>query len=224
MIARRILFAIVLISLSSACATARLAPHSTGIETVLNSTRQIAYELDEEDQAFDDPFDAPEDLADSIRPEVVRLVFRWPLEQVRVTSRFGRRGLRPHQGVDLRASYGTPVVAALGGVVVYADDRISGYGETLILRHPRGVSTIYAHCSKLLVRVGDRVIGGQRIALSGDSGRATAPHLHFEVRDGMRPLDPQQAIRRGKARVRLLETELEEDTAPADGGAGALTE
>ncbi len=209
------LFVLALLPIASACSTARVGARGTGVETVLGSTQQIAYELSEEDRLYEGP-----------------LVFRWPLERVHLTSQFGLRGRRPHQGVDMRASYGTPVVAALGGVVVYADDRISGYGETLILRHAQGVSTIYAHCSKLLVKVGDRVIGGQRIALSGDSGRATAPHLHFEVRDGMLPVDPGSVIHRwkdlgkplGKTLIRVWEAELEEDAPSTDGDTGALTE
>lgn len=86
------------------------------------------------------------------------------------------------------------MTASLGGIVVFADDRISGYGDTVMIRHVRGLSTLYAHCSELLVREGDWVIQGQRIALSGESGRASGPHVHFEIRDGFDAVDPERVL------------------------------
>ena len=126
----------------------------------------------------------------------VGVSFVRPLAQVVVTSPFGERSGEPHDGVDLKASTGTPVYAAHSGLVLYADGRIRGYGKMIVIKHASGVSTIYAHNSKLLVKRGFRVIQGQRIALSGETGNAKGPHLHFEVRRGMSPVDPEPILAR----------------------------
>lgn len=115
---------------------------------------------------------------------------RWPLDQVEITSRFGNRGESFHEGVDLRAQVGTPVVAAQSGVVIYAGAAIDGYGRMIVIRHPKRIATVYAHNSRLLVKKGQKVEQGQRIALSGKTGRASGPHVHFEVRTGVSPVDP----------------------------------
>ena len=116
--------------------------------------------------------------------------FRWPLDRSSIGSPFGRRDGRLHEGIDLPAPTGTPVYAAGDGQVVYAGDAIRGYGNLLVVQHEGDLLTVYAHNSQLLVREGDRVAIGQRIALVGQSGRATGPHLHFEVRAGQIPRDP----------------------------------
>ena len=115
---------------------------------------------------------------------------RWPLAAPRVTSRFGKRWGRLHEGIDMGAAIGTPVYAAAAGEVVYSGDRVRGYGNMVVLRHPKGLVTVYAHNSRLLVRAGDVVRAGQEIARVGDTGRSTAPHLHFEVRRQDVPVDP----------------------------------
>ena len=114
----------------------------------------------------------------------------WPVATPRITSPFGARWGRPHEGVDLVAAPGTPVLAAADGVVAYAGHGIRGYGNLIVLSHPGGLLTVYAHNSVLSARQGERVKRGHVIALSGQSGRATAPHLHFEVRRGESPVDP----------------------------------
>jgi murein DD-endopeptidase MepM/ murein hydrolase activator NlpD len=116
--------------------------------------------------------------------------FRWPLDRPAIGSPFGTRDGHPHEGIDLPAPIGTPVYAAADGQVVYAGDAIRGYGNLLVVQHAGDVMTVYAHNSVLLCRAGDRVTAGQRVALSGQSGRATGPHLHFEVRQGQIPRDP----------------------------------
>lgn len=114
----------------------------------------------------------------------------WPLKDVKVTSNFGRRSKGFHEGIDLRAAPGTPVYAAEAGTVLYADKRIRGYGRMIVISHPGNVATVYAHNSKTLVRKGQKVARGQKIAVSGSTGRATGPHLHFEVREGVTAVDP----------------------------------
>jgi murein DD-endopeptidase MepM/ murein hydrolase activator NlpD len=116
--------------------------------------------------------------------------WRWPTNQVVVTSNFGTRGKEHHDGVDLRASMGTPVSAAADGKVIYAGAKISGYGRMVVIRHDAKLSTIYAHNSKLLVTAGQKVRRGQKIALSGNTGHSSGPHVHFEVREGITAIDP----------------------------------
>ena len=121
---------------------------------------------------------------------------RWPLTTIRVLvgSPFGARWGKPHEGIDLPAPVGTPVFAAADGRVVYAGAAIRGYGNLIVLKHPGGLLTAYAHNSVLLVSQGQSVRAGDRIALVGQSGHATGPHLHFEVRSGQIPRDPMNYL------------------------------
>lgn len=105
--------------------------------------------------------------------------FIWPVHG-RVTSNFGPRWGRMHYGVDIAAPTGTPVYAAAAGTVTYSD-WAGTYGMLVKIDHGNGVETRYAHNSQLLVKVGDKVQQGQRIALVGTTGASTGPHLHFEV-------------------------------------------
>ncbi len=114
---------------------------------------------------------------------------RWPVDGV-LTSHFGRRGSRMHDGIDIGAKEGTAIHAAAAGEVVYSDHRLSGYGRLIIIRHRHDLFTAYAHNQRNLVRKGDRVKTGDVIARVGHTGRATGPHLHFEVRRGPTPVDP----------------------------------
>jgi lipoprotein NlpD len=114
----------------------------------------------------------------------------WPLREGRMSSIYGRRWGKKHEGIDLAAPIGTPVYAAKDGLVLYAADVVKGYGNMVVLQHEGDLLTAYAHTSVLLVRKGDRVRAGQIIARVGQTGHATAPHLHFEVRKGQVPKDP----------------------------------
>jgi murein DD-endopeptidase MepM/ murein hydrolase activator NlpD len=116
------------------------------------------------------------------------LHFRWPVEG-HLTSGFGRRWGRKHEGLDLAAKPGTPVRAAESGRVIYAG-RLGAYGNVVIVRHSQIYSTVYAHNRKLLIGKGGWVDKGDRIAELGSTGRSTGPHLHFEVRRGKTPQDP----------------------------------
>jgi len=100
----------------------------------------------------------------------------------RLSSRFGYRWHRLHKGIDLAAPYGTPILAAHAGKVLISGVPFSGYGNMVAVATDDGLLTLYAHTSRNLVRVGDYVHKGQRIALVGSSGRSTGPHLHFEIR------------------------------------------
>lgn len=121
----------------------------------------------------------------------------WTLPAVgRFSSGYGPRGGAAHNGVDIAAPLGTPIVAAAAGVVVGVcttnRSPCTGYGSLVTVDHGGGVVTRYAHMrgSDVVVRAGDRVTAGQQLARVGNEGQSTGPHLHFEVRDGDRFTDP----------------------------------
>jgi murein DD-endopeptidase MepM/ murein hydrolase activator NlpD len=113
----------------------------------------------------------------------------------RISSGYGWRrdpiagDRRFHQGIDLAVPIGSDVPAARGGTVSFAGD-LPGYGLTVVINHDARLATRYAHLSALDVRAGDEVAAGQTIAQSGATGRATGPHLHFEVLEDGKPVDP----------------------------------
>jgi peptidoglycan hydrolase-like protein with peptidoglycan-binding domain len=109
------------------------------------------------------------------------------------TDSFGPRGDRFHAGVDYPAPTGTPVVAAGDGTAI-ATGSFVGFGKLVVLQHSSGVTTLYAHLSKILVEAGSRVARGAQIGRVGASGEATGPHLHFEVRVRDAAVDPATAI------------------------------
>lgn len=113
---------------------------------------------------------------------------RWPVQGV-ISSNFGMRGGRPHEGLDIAAPHGTEIRAVAAGTVVYADSA-GTYGLLVRIDHGNGIETRYAHASRLLVKPGDYVTANQVIARVGSTGRSTGPHLHFEVRVGGEAVDP----------------------------------
>jgi flagellar protein FlgJ len=118
----------------------------------------------------------------------------------RVSSAYGWRSdpfrgqAKFHGGIDLAAKYGTEVPAAAAGTVVSAGDQ-GGYGLTVVVRHPNGFESRYAHLSSLAVREGDTVGQGQQVGRVGSTGRSTGPHLHFEVTQAGRRVDPERFVR-----------------------------
>jgi murein DD-endopeptidase MepM/ murein hydrolase activator NlpD len=121
-------------------------------------------------------------------PSRSSLRFRWPVRG-RLSSRFGARRGRPHEGIDIAASRGTPIFAAEAGRVIQSG-RMRGYGKVVIVKHAGAYRTIYAHANRLFVRKGQFVERGQKIAEVGSTGRSSGPHLHFEIRQRERPRDP----------------------------------
>ncbi len=119
--------------------------------------------------------------------------FIWPARGT-LTSRYGWRYRRQHEGIDLAAPRGTPIYAARDGVVEYSGWK-GGYGRVVFIGHGGGVTTVYGHASKLLVQPGQRVKKGQLIALVGCTGYCTGPHLHFEVRVNGRSVNPLRYLR-----------------------------
>ena len=120
--------------------------------------------------------------------------------QACITSPFGYRadpftGNRSgHSGLDIGMPRGTPIKAAKAGVVVKAAKQDTGYGYHIILNHGDGYTTLYGHCSELLVGVGDTVEAGSEIAKVGTTGRSTGYHLHFEIIKDGQPVDPREFI------------------------------
>ncbi|TKJ29920.1 MAG: hypothetical protein CEE40_06980 [Chloroflexi bacterium B3_Chlor] len=140
-----------------------------------------------------DKRDDPEELERQLRLLAAAPTER-PLEG-EITSQFGYRVLSEkghlefHQAIDIGAWYGTPVKATKAGEVVFAGWR-PGLGWTIVLEHEMGFSTVHGHNSWYFVDPGDMVEEGEKIALSGDSGRSTGPHLHYEIRLNDTPMDP----------------------------------
>jgi murein DD-endopeptidase MepM/ murein hydrolase activator NlpD len=132
----------------------------------------------------------PDELAQGF--DSVVATWSAPVRNAVITSPFGGRGRGYHDGLDFRAGVGTAIYSVADGQVVYAGSRISGYGKMIVVRHDQGLSTVYAHNSKILVRLGARVKKGQLISYSGRTGRVRGPHLHFEVRRGITAIDPQK--------------------------------
>lgn len=118
---------------------------------------------------------------------------KWPLPSKRkISSHFGRRWGKDHQGIDIAALEGTPILAADDGVVVFSG-RMGGYGKVIVLAHYHGLFTVYAHNKKNLVEKGSRVGRGERIGKVGQTGKATGPHLHFEIRKNGQAINPTYA-------------------------------
>ena len=119
--------------------------------------------------------------------------FVFPLPGARLLSPFGRRNGRMHTGMDLKINCQDTVVAAFDGVVRMANWS-RGYGNVIVIGHYNGLETVYAHNSKHLVHSGDHITAGTPICLTGETGRATTDHVHFEIRVNGKPIDPTLMI------------------------------
>lgn len=124
--------------------------------------------------------------------ERLELALSWPVTG-RVSSPYGLRQGRPHEGMDIAVDFGQPIRAAAAGRVVFAGPR-GTYGLTVIIDHGDGWQTLYAHASQLLVSEGQEVSAGETVALVGSTGRSTGPHLHLEVRHHGIPLNPARYL------------------------------
>src|SRR5262245_27367637 len=120
--------------------------------------------------------------------------FRWPANG-RIIAGYGpTTNGQQNDGINIALPENTPVKAAEDGVVAYAGNELKGYGNLVLVRHPNGYFTAYAHAKELLVKRGDQVKRGQVIARSGQTGNVNAPQLHFEIRKGASPLDPTRFL------------------------------
>lgn len=125
-------------------------------------------------------------------PGIAKTGWAWPARGP-VTSEYGRRWGRQHEGIDIGAGTGSPIYAARAGVVTFVG-RMSGYGNLTLVDHGGGIVTAYAHQSAFGARRGDRVNAGERIGSVGCTGNCTGPHLHFEVRVNGSPRNPRRYL------------------------------
>jgi murein DD-endopeptidase MepM/ murein hydrolase activator NlpD len=120
--------------------------------------------------------------------------FAWPVRGHLLAS----YGVTPsgghNDGINIAAPAGTPVIAVDGGTVAYAGNELRGYGNLVLVKHPSGWITAYAHCEELLVKRGDTVSRGQTIAKVGSTGGVSEPQLHFELRRGKHAVDPREFL------------------------------
>jgi murein DD-endopeptidase MepM/ murein hydrolase activator NlpD len=125
--------------------------------------------------------------------------FLWPVHGT-VLSAYGTAADGIHNdGINIAAPAGTPVVAAEAGEVAYAGNELKGYGNLVLIKHPDGYITAYAHLQSMLVKRYDKVARGQQIGSVGATGAVSAPQLHFEIRRGARAVDPAGYLRSGTA-------------------------
>jgi murein DD-endopeptidase MepM/ murein hydrolase activator NlpD len=137
---------------------------------------------------------APPKLPDTVPPRTGGGKFMWPV-QGNVVSSYGPKADGLHNdGINIKAPRGTPVRAAENGTVVYASNELKGYGNLVIVRHADQYMTAYAHMDKMLVKRGENVKAGQSIGTVGATGGVDSPQLHFEIRKGTKPLDPQKYL------------------------------
>ena len=135
------------------------------------------------------------------KPESVQW-WSYPLPGAKVISPYGSRSGRRHTGVDLKTVNKDNILAAFDGEVVFSGP-FSGYGNLIRIRHDNGLETYYSHNSKNLVKVGEQVKAGQVIALTGQTGRASTPHLHFETRIGGQAVNPNRFFDHQTYSIRL---------------------
>ncbi len=140
--------------------------------------------LDSDDPLADVPYNAA-DLNDLLAVD--------PVPGARISSHYGKRGSRFHEGLDLAAATGSPIYATGAGVVVFAG-AMSGYGRMIEIDHGNGYTTRYGHPSAMYVQKGDYVKAKQKIAAVGCAGRCSGPHLHYEVRRAGRAINPAPFI------------------------------
>jgi murein DD-endopeptidase MepM/ murein hydrolase activator NlpD len=118
----------------------------------------------------------------------------WPVRG-RIIEGYGATSNgRRNAGINIAAPQGAPVRAVDGGVVAYAGNQLRGYGNLVLIKHPDGLISAYAHCEALLVHRGEQVVRGQIIARVGETGDVDRPQLHFELRQGERALDPRRFL------------------------------
>ncbi len=169
-------------------------PHSSSSQqpTLLNGSGAVA------------KVETPGSANDAVTPSKVQNAgsvadtgrLRWPVSG-KVISGFGPRPDGTHNdGVNLSAPMGTDVHAAESGVVAYAGDELKGYGNLVLVRHDNGWVTAYAHADEILVKRGDRIKRGQVIAKVGRTGQVDQPQVHFELRQGQKPVDPSPFMER----------------------------
>jgi murein DD-endopeptidase MepM/ murein hydrolase activator NlpD len=121
--------------------------------------------------------------------------YTWPTQGT-VTRNFNPtgKGKAQNDGINIAAAKGAPVVAANNGVVAHAGNQLRGFGNVVLVKHDNGTMTVYAHLDKVSVKKGDILSAGQRLGTVGQTGTVKDPQLHFEIRKGRKPIDPNQFL------------------------------
>ncbi|MCL2227530.1 MAG: M23 family metallopeptidase [Oscillospiraceae bacterium] len=183
------------ITLSGGVDRARGGPYTEGPEDIIAELDSIlAGSLDDMNVLIE----LAEDLEDYFRARPIG----WPVAtERRIGSEFGYRpnpftgsGMEMHTGIDINVPIGTEVFSTAYGVVEFAGWHNMGYGYLVVIVHDFGYSTFFAHNSEVLVTLGQEVERGELIALSGNTGRSTGPHVHYEVRHNGIPVNPRQYL------------------------------
>ena len=117
-------------------------------------------------------------------------VFQWPLKKFQLTQKFSNFKKPPHLGIDLKAPIGSPIFSSHPGKVVYAGKKLTGYGYVIMLEHPLGWASLYAHLQEIKVKINQKVGQGDVIGTVGMTGRTSGPHLHFELMYNKRTVNP----------------------------------
>jgi murein DD-endopeptidase MepM/ murein hydrolase activator NlpD len=116
--------------------------------------------------------------------------FSMPIKRDLITSKFGKRWGRNHNGVDIKAYHGDTIYSAFGGKVRVVKNDPNGYGNVIVIRHWNGLETVYGHLSKQIVKPNEIIKAGHPIGLAGNTGRSSGTHLHFETRFCGIPINP----------------------------------
>lgn len=172
-----------------------ITPGADGKQEVTTETRRIngkTVSTEVETEVLIPVTDEVTTVGTKVRPEYI-----WPADGT-VSSHFGPRniaiGSKNHKGVDIAVSYGSDVVAAKAGTVIYSQWNSGGYGYLVKIEHEDGDVTYYAHNSALVAAVGDVVEQGQVIAKAGSTGNSSGTHCHFEIRIDGTPVDPEDYL------------------------------
>ncbi|MFA5342020.1 MAG: M23 family metallopeptidase [Clostridia bacterium] len=185
------------ISLASASVTANNVTKFAQDTAAIASALQLLLETNQGTQSelvdFSDAANVLSEYLDSI-PTL------WPTKSTYIASAFGMRNhpilnqYKQHTGIDIGGAWGDEIYASASGTVLSVNYEQSGYGYWLRVKHSESIITYYAHCSKIIVKAGDKVEKGQLIAYVGKTGLATGPHLHFEIRVNDIPINPELFI------------------------------
>jgi murein DD-endopeptidase MepM/ murein hydrolase activator NlpD len=184
-------------SISAAPLSVPQQTHYTGTGTPFGrptppaGAKPVAYSAPQAVAYTPAPAPAPTAMAAPVQPVALTSShLQWPVEG-RVTEKFGKQanGIA-NEGITIAAAEGTPIKAADAGEVAYVGNNVRDYGNMVILRHPDGAFTSYAHAKQIIVSKGDRVMPGEVIGYVGQTGSVHSPQLHFALREGDHAVDP----------------------------------
>lgn len=154
------------------------------VDDSMLSSPQDAEEMQEPEKKGVVPVGAPPEASGS---------YVWPVRG-KIVKDFAKGGKTQNDGLNISAPKGTPVVAVNNGVVAHAGNQLKGFGNVILVKHDKGLMTVYAHLDEVLVKRGDVVSAGQKIGTVGKSGTVKEPQLHFEIRKGTTPVDPKKHL------------------------------